>query len=52
MLAVLTFAGLRIGELCSLRWRDVDLASGWLTVGESKTDAGSAAGEDQGRARR
>lgn len=40
MLTVLTFAGLRIGELCSLRWRDVDLASGWLTVGESKTDAG------------
>ena len=34
------FAGLRIGELTGLRWRDVDLASGWLTVGESKTDAG------------
>ena len=40
MLAVLTFAGLRIGELLALRWRDVDLAAGWLTVGESKTDAG------------
>jgi integrase len=40
MLATLTFAGLRIGELCALRWRDVDLAAGWLTVGESKTDAG------------
>jgi integrase len=40
MIATLTFAGLRIGELCSLRWRDVDLAAGWLTVGESKTDAG------------
>jgi integrase len=26
--------------LCKLRWRDVDLAAGWLTVGESKTDAG------------
>jgi integrase len=40
MLATMTFAGLRIGELCALRWRDVDLAAGWLTVGESKTDAG------------
>jgi integrase len=40
ILGTLVFAGLRIGELCALRWRDVDLAAGWLTVGESKTDAG------------
>lgn len=40
MIAVLVFAGLRIGELCSLRWRDVDLAGGWLAVGQAKTDAG------------
>ncbi len=40
MIAVLVFAGLRISELCALRWRDMDLAAGWLTVGESKTDAG------------
>jgi integrase len=40
MLATLTFAGLRISELCALRERDVDLAAGWLHVGESKTDAG------------
>jgi integrase len=39
MLAVLVFAGLRISELCALRWRDVDLAGGWLHTG-SKTDAG------------
>ena len=39
-LATLVFAGLRIGEFLNLRWRDVDLAGGWLTVGESKTDAG------------
>ncbi len=38
-LATLTFAGLRINELCALRWRDVDLAAGWLHTG-SKTDAG------------
>ncbi len=39
-LATMVFAGLRIGELCALRWRDVDLATGWLTVAESKTPAG------------
>jgi integrase len=40
MLAVLVFAGLRINELCALRWRDVDLAGGWISTG-SKTDAGT-----------
>jgi integrase len=40
MIATLTFAGLRIGELCALRWHDVNLAGGWLNVGISKTDAG------------
>jgi integrase len=40
MIATLTFAGLRISELCALRWSDVDLAGGWLHVGEAKTDAG------------
>jgi integrase len=40
MLAVLTFAGLRLGELLNLRWRDVDLAAGRLRVGDAKTDAG------------
>lgn len=39
-LAVLTFAGLRISELLALRWKDVDLAGGRLTVGDAKTDAG------------
>ena len=38
-LAVPVFAGLRINELCARRWRDVDLAAGWLHTG-SKTDAG------------
>ncbi len=40
IVATLALAGLRIGELTSLRWRDVDLAGGRITVGESKTDAG------------
>jgi len=40
ILATLLFSGLRIGELCDLRWRDVDLAGGWLQVRRSKTDAG------------
>jgi integrase len=39
-LATLVFAGLRIGELLSLRWRDVDLSAGRITVRASKTDAG------------
>ncbi len=40
MLATLVFAGLRIGELCALRWRDVDLQAAWLHVQDAKTDAG------------
>jgi integrase len=40
LLATLVFAGLRIGELTALRWRDVDLAGSRVTVHMSKTDAG------------
>jgi integrase len=40
LLATLTFAGLRIGELLALRWADVDLAAGRLRVADSKTSAG------------
>lgn len=40
MLATLVFAGLRIGELIDLRWKDVDLATGRLRVGRAKTEAG------------
>ena len=40
LLATLAGAGLRIGEACALDWRDVNLATGTLTVGESKTAAG------------
>ncbi len=41
MIATLVFAGLRIGELCELRWRDVDIQGEWLHVGQTKTDAGT-----------
>jgi integrase len=40
LLATLVFAGLRIGEALSLRWRDVDLARGTINVRDAKTDAG------------
>lgn len=40
LIATLVFAGLRSGEASALRWSDVDLANGRLTVQESKTDAG------------
>jgi integrase len=40
LIATLVFAGLRIGEATALRWRDIDLARGRITVGASKTDAG------------
>jgi integrase len=40
MLAVLTFAGLRLGELLALRWRDVDLGNGRLRIADAKTAAG------------
>jgi integrase len=40
LLATLAGAGLRNGEACALDWRDVNLASGTLTVREAKTDAG------------
>jgi integrase len=39
-IATMICAGLRIGELLALRWRDVDLAMGRLMVGEAKTEAG------------
>jgi integrase len=51
MVATLIFAGLRISELCALRWRDVDLAGGWITVGDSKTDAGRRRVKIRGRLR-
>ena len=40
LLAVLTLAGLRIGEALNLRWRDVSLGARKLRITEAKTDAG------------
>ena len=40
VLATLAGTGLRVGELCALDWRDLDLATGTLTVQASKTPAG------------
>jgi integrase len=40
ILATLVFAGLRISEVCALRWRDLDLETGWISVGDAKTPAG------------
>ena len=39
MLATLVYAGPRISELCDLRWRDVNLADGWLDIHGTKKDA-------------
>ena len=41
LIATLVFAGLRISEACDLRWRQVDLASGRIIIGDTKTDAGA-----------
>jgi integrase/recombinase XerD len=40
VLALLRWAGLRVGEACALTWRDVDLERGELRVRRSKTDSG------------
>jgi integrase len=40
VVATLAGAGLRIGEAVALDWSDVDLATGTITVRESKTAAG------------
>lgn len=41
VLAILAGAGLRVGEAVALDWRDVNLATGTLTVRQAKTDAGT-----------
>jgi integrase len=41
ILATLAGVGLRNGEACALDWPDVNLASGTLTTGRAKTEAGT-----------
>jgi integrase len=40
LIATMVLAGLRVGEVVALRWRDVDLAAGKLRVDDAKTEAG------------
>ena len=40
LIATMVLAGLRVGELVALRWRDIDLAGGKLRVEDAKTEAG------------
>ena len=39
MIAVMAKSGLRVTEMCQLRWRDVDVHHQRLVIGEAKTDA-------------
>jgi integrase len=41
LVATLVFAGLRISEACELRWRQLDLASGRIMIGDAKIEAGA-----------
>jgi integrase len=41
VIATLVGAGLRVGEVCALNWKHINLATGTLTVAHSKTDAGT-----------
>ena len=37
LFAIGTCTGLREGDICTLRWSEVDLESGWITRRTSKT---------------
>src|ERR1019366_320188 len=41
MIAAMAKSGLRVTEMCQLRWRDVDVHHERLVICEAKTDAGN-----------
>jgi integrase len=41
MIAAMAKSGLRVTEMCRLRWRDVDVHHERLVIGDAKTDAGN-----------
>ena len=41
MVAVMAKSGLRVSEMCQLRWRDVDIHHERLVIDDAKTDAGN-----------
>jgi integrase len=41
MIAAVAKSGLRVGEVCALRWRSVDAAHQWLVIEQAKTAAGA-----------
>ena len=41
MIAAMAKSGLRVTEMCQLRWRDVDVHHERLVIDEAKTDAGN-----------
>ena len=52
LIATLVYAGLRIGEATALRWRDIDLANGRISVKDAKTTGHPARRHPPGAARR
>ena len=40
MIAVMAKSGLRVGEVCALRWRSVDTARQRILIEQAKTAAG------------
>jgi integrase len=48
MIAAMAKSGLRVTEMCQLRWRDVDVHHQRLVIGAAKTDTGGRRRSDRG----